>query len=532
MSNIGQLQEYSGSPRISGPTRLQAAIDIGTNSFHLIIAEVGEQGEFSIITSEKELVRLGESKGDIRHLSDAAMDRGIVALKRFRMLADSFGAEVHAVATSAVREAENGQKFVKRARKEAGVVVETIAGTEEARLIHLGVLQALPVFDKQVLVVDIGGGSTEVLIGKAGKTLGVRSMKIGHLRLTNRFFPEGKIEGNAVKRCRQHVRSFIAPSVNRLKPLGFDVAIGSSGTIGSLGDILRLEDQARSGSATLDNLIKAKQLRKAIDELASYKTASKRASIEGLTERRADVIIGGAILLDEIFRAFEIKDMRVSPFALREGVLLDRSSGVEGGQQRLLDLRRDSLERMMSTFENDRAHVTHATTLALSLFDDIAELHGYGSHERELLEAAGMLHNLGLFISHSAHHHHSEYIIRNTDLMVGFNQRETEIIAQTARYHRRSAPKPEHSRFAVLAEEEQLLIRWLAGILRIGIALDRTRCQLVKSLRATVKRSSIKIEIKPIKKAKSEDIEVELWTANARSSMLRSVSGRKITIDD
>lgn len=533
MTNPSQLQDTNGvsSPRITGRTKLQAAIDIGTNSFHLIIAEVGERGEFSIVTSEKELVRLGESKGDIRHLSDAAIERGITALKRFRTIADSFGAEIHAVATSAVREADNGNRFVKRARKEAGVNVEIIAGTEEARLIHLGVLQALPVFDKQVFVVDIGGGSTEVLIGKAGKTLGARSMKIGHLRVTNRFFPGGKIEGNAVKRCRQHVRSFIAPTVTKLKPLGFDVAIGCSGTIGSLGDILRLQQQALQGSAHLDNEIHAKALRKVVDELASHKTASRRARIEGLTERRADVIVGGAILLDELFRAFDIKSMLVSPFALREGVLLDRSSGVEGGSKRLADLRRDSLERMMVTFENDRMHVTHATELALQLFDDLSELHGYGAEERELLKAAGWLHNLGLYISHSAHHQHSEYIIRNTDLLLGFTQRETEIMAQTARYHRRSAPKREHTRFQALAGDEQQLIRWLASVLRVGIALDRTRSQLVRSLSANVKRKSIKISVKAAKGVKEDDLSVEIWTAQARASMLRDTSGKEINVE-
>lgn len=532
MTNTSLPPESNGvsSPRISGRTKLQAAIDIGTNSFHLIIAEVGERGEFSIVTSEKELVRLGESKGDIRHLSDAAIERGLTALKRFRTIADSFGAEIHAVATSAVREADNGNRFVKRARKEVGVKVEIIAGTEEARLIHLGVLQALPVFDKQVFVVDIGGGSTEVLIGKAGNTLGARSMKIGHLRLTNRFFPEGKIEGNAVKRCRQHVRSFIAPTVTKLKPLGFDVAIGCSGTIGSLGDILRLQQQAAKGSAHLDTEIHAKALRKIVDELASHKTASRRTRIAGLTERRADVIVGGAILLDELFRAFDIKSMLVSPFALREGVLLDRSSGVEGGKKRLSDLRRDSLERMMTIFENDRAHVTHATHLALQLFDDLADIHGYGEAERELLHGAGWLHNLGLFISHSAHHHHSEYIIGNTDLLLGFTQRETVIMAQTARYHRRSAPKSEHTRFKALADNEQQLIRWLASMLRVGIALDRTRCQLIKSLKANVKRSSIKISVKTAKGIKNSDAEVEIWTAQARSSMLSDTSGRQVTI--
>ncbi len=231
-----------------------AAIDIGTNSVHLLVAEVGDGGEFTVLTTDKETVRLGDSPGDIRLLTDDAINRGVRALERFKAIADSFDATLHAVATSAVREADNGSEFVARAAV-AGVVVDVIAGAEEARLIHLGILQALPVFDQQLLLVDIGGGSTEFLVGKSGRTLAARSMRIGHLRLTNRFFPDGIIDAASLTACRDYVRSFIVPAVNRLKPLGFQVAIGASGTAEAVGDMIRLREHGEAVGAGLDTVL-------------------------------------------------------------------------------------------------------------------------------------------------------------------------------------------------------------------------------------------------------------------------------------
>ena len=231
-----------------------AAIDIGTNSVHLLVAEVGQDGEFTVLTTDKETVRLGDGPGDIRLLSEDAISRGVAALRRFKAIADSFDATIYAVATSAVRESDNGHVFVERAAQ-AGVTVDVISGPEEARLIHLGVLQALPVFDQQLLMVDIGGGSTEFLIGKSGRSLGARSLRIGHLRLTNRFFPGGVITAESVAACRVYARSFIVPAVNALKRLGHQTAIGSSGTAEALGDMIRLRSHGESVGAGLDTVI-------------------------------------------------------------------------------------------------------------------------------------------------------------------------------------------------------------------------------------------------------------------------------------
>src|ERR671911_733238 len=185
-----------------------AAVDIGTNSIHLVVARVDAE-RFEVVDREREMVRLGSSARDMKRLTPAAMNRGIEVLSRFRQVAAIHGARLRAVATSAVREAENRATFIERARDEAGIDIEVISGFEEARLIHLGVLQAVPVFDRRVLLVDIGGGSTELLIGEKGETLAARSFKIGAVRLTDRFFPEGMATSKQVAACREYVRGIL-----------------------------------------------------------------------------------------------------------------------------------------------------------------------------------------------------------------------------------------------------------------------------------------------------------------------------------
>ena len=305
---------------------VHAAIDVGTNSFHLVVARVSPSGGLEILCRDKEVVRLGSGSGDMRHLTADAMDRGIGALSGFVKTAASYGADVRAVATSAVREAENRSEFLDRAAAEAGIEVEVISGTEEARLIHLGVVQALSVFDRQVLVIDIGGGSTELLIGRGTRPLAARSVKLGHIRLTDRFFPGGVVEPPAVADCRAYVRSLLTPVANDLRPLGFELAVGSSGTIAT---IARMVEHRRNGQGgRRDNrfsFVRA-ELDGVVAAVLSRPRPRSRRSIAGLDNRRADVIVAGALLLQGVFERFDLSSLTVSDYALREGVLLVRAT--------------------------------------------------------------------------------------------------------------------------------------------------------------------------------------------------------------
>jgi exopolyphosphatase/guanosine-5'-triphosphate,3'-diphosphate pyrophosphatase len=517
------------SAREEAPGDVHAAIDIGTNSIHMVVARIGPGGGLDVITREKESVRLGHGSGDMNELDADAVDRGIATLTRFRRLAESFDAKLRAVATSAVREAANRDEFIRRARDEAGIDVEVISGVEEARLIHLGVLQAVPVFDRQHLTVDIGGGSTEFVVAKSDQVHVARSVKLGAIRLTDRFFPEGTVRTRNVRDCRSYVDAYLAPLAHEIEPWGFDVAVGSSGTIVAIATMIE-HRRGRDPSRGVNNVaFSREELADVVEALVAARTPEMRlADVPGLDARRADIIVGGAILLEEIFDTLDITSMVVSEYALREGALLDLARQQnDDAFHHLSDIRRQGVQRVIELFERDRAHVEHSTDLALRLFDATRSIHGLGTGERDLLEAGGFLHNVGLFISHSAHHKHSYYVIRNSDQLVGFTDHEVEIMALVARYHRKSVPSARHTEFAALSEHDRRIVSLLAGMLRVGIALDRTHSHVVRDITCTVRLGTLAttVHLRP-----GAEATLELYTAAQRKDLLEATLGVPLTL--
>lgn len=511
-------------------SRTLAALDVGTNSFHLVVARVGEGMGFEVITTQKDLVRLGHGGGDMKQLSKDAIERGIAALGRMRRIADSHGAPLRAVATSAVREAANAAEFISRAHR-AGVQVEVISGVEEARLIHLGVLQAVPVYDKQVFLTDIGGGSTELLVGRRGETLAARSMKLGAVRLSDRFFPGEALHPSAVSSCRQHVRSALAVFEHEVEQIGYDVAVASSGTAEAIARLVHTN--LRKGAApprtfncyefTHDEVVATVKL------LSRATTLAARRAIPGMEASRADIIMAGSLILEGVGHAFGVRRWTFSDYALREGVLLDtlaRSAGATGPGHELRDVARRSVRQLAERCDENPAHSAHVARLATELFDATRKLHGLGDAERDYLEAAALLANVGLVISHSKHHLHSYYVIRNSEL-VGFTDPEIELIAQVARYHRKSAPKPSHPTYAALTREHQRVVAVLAAILRVAIGLDRTQEGRVEHVRVSRRGSRVTVQAVP---AGDADIDLELYAANERSPLLRDVLGREVKV--
>jgi exopolyphosphatase/guanosine-5'-triphosphate,3'-diphosphate pyrophosphatase len=511
-----------------------AAIDIGTNSVHLLVARPSGNNRFEVLDRDKEVVRLGSGSGDMKVLEPDAVDRGIAALRTFRRLADAHGAEVHAVATSAVREAENRDEFVRRAREEAGVEIEVITGVEEARLIHLGVLQAVPVFDQRVLVMDIGGGSTEFVIGQGGHVLDARSLKLGAIRITERFLAKEPVKRKAIDEARKYIRSYLSVIERMVRQHGpVEVAVGASGTILNVTEMARLH----AGDApvrTRSNLsFTAAELAGVVDRLTDAPTAAERLSVEGLDPKRADIILGGVLVLEQTFEVLGLDEMVVSDFALREGVLLDvlqRRHATSLGH--LADLRYESVLHLASLTPGEKAHGERVAELAVQLFDGTRSLHGIEDAYQELLEAAGLLCNVGLAVSHDRHHLHSHYLIRNTDLLTGFTAREVELVALIARYHRKSAPKPRHPEFAALDDADQQRVRVLAGLLRIAVGLDRSRDGVVKSV--SVERAGKQGDRKVLKlllDTGGNDAEVEVYAAEARTGLLEDALGVAVQLE-
>lgn len=531
---------------MSDTERPIAAIDVGTNSVHVVVARPVDGGTPEILAREKAVVRLGEGSqaaagdgsepehgisppgdSELKRLDPDAIDRAIAALDRFRRLAEAFEAEVVAVATSAVRESDNRDEFLRRAQQDAGVAVEVISGVEEARLIHLGAIGSVPAAGRRHIVIDIGGGSTEIAVGSGTTPLLMRSLKLGHIRLTDRFFCGGTIRSGQVKACRRWVKSLIAPVAHQINALGngkgppFDLAIGCSGTIQNLA--LMAAAQNGSTARTADNLTLARtDLDALVADLGQRPTPEDREGMAGLDPHRRDVIVAGAILLRQLCKALRIETMTVAAGALREGVVLDRiqrRAPHVDPLHHLSDLRRYSVISAARRFEEDLAHEQHTTDLALELFDQTAVLHGAGEFERDVLESAGMLHNVGRFVAHAAHHKHSYYLIRNSEHLAGFTQNEVELIAQVGRYHRRSEPSKDHPEFAALSAEDRSRVRLLGGVLRVACALDCTYRQAVLGVETRYEASALALTIIATTEP-GADTDLELYTARHRAGLL------------
>lgn len=303
-----------------------AAIDLGTNSFHLIVVRVNQENNFEIIDREKEVIRLGfNSTPDNQMIHDNAMERAIKTLRHFKKIADSYSAPIRAVATSAVREASNKNEFIKRALNEADIEVEIISGIEEARLIYLGALNALPIKDKITLCLDIGGGSTEFVVGQGGDILYADSVKVGAVRLARLFFPDFILTESAIERCREYVINEITDTIKETQKNNFTVCVGTSGTI--MAAALMIYNKKKSAAPPIQILnnytFTATELDDITQLVLNNKTLKTRRKIPGLDANRADIIPSGLIILHTIIDLLNIPTITVSGFSLREGVILD-----------------------------------------------------------------------------------------------------------------------------------------------------------------------------------------------------------------
>lgn len=458
-----------------------AAIDIGTNSIHMIVAQSDSDGQIQALDREQQSVRLGEGGDSFDLIQNDAADRAVATLKGFAQIAKSHNAMIYAVSTSAVREAKNQAEFVSRVKRDCGIKITVIPGQEEARLIYLGVLQNLPLFDKKILMIDIGGGSTEYLIGEKGIPEFIQSLKLGAIRTTERFFQNGDVNSKSINACRTFLQHRLESMKNQIPNFDFSTVVGSSGTIKT---ILELISRLIPSSNRASNLITSSDLENVIERLFSIKTAKDRMKTLSLPDKRADIITGGALILQESFHVLGIDQMVYSPFALREGVvyeILQRRNKKEDLNQ----IRKKSVLSLAKKFLNRNIpdETSRICELILLALHDIQKAHLV---DQDLLEYGAILHNIGLTISHAGHHKHSMYIIQNSDTLLGFSSREINFIAALSRYHRKTSPNKNHIEFTSFSVEDQERIRLFAGILRVAIGLSRTDQRLIKSVKAKI----------------------------------------------
>jgi len=506
-----------------------AAIDIGTNSIHMIVAQLGPDLSFDIVDREKDMVRLGAGGLDGRALGDTSMAAALETLARFRQLADSRGVDdLVATATSAVREAPNGGDFLKAVTARTGLQPRVISGQEEARLVHLAAVYGVDASSGTTVVVDIGGGSMEVTLGTATELHLARSFRLGVIRLNGRFVTTDPLSAQDERRLVKHIRTEAGEFLDQIRTAGFARLIATSGTSLCLGEIALRGRRLFDNDRIHNSRITARQLRRARQDVVS-RDMDRRLRLPGLDSRRADIIVAGALLLDTVVDRLGAEEVTLSDFALREGLVLDyieRNRWRITRADRIPDIRRRSVVELGERCRWHAAHVEHVARIALSLFDQTRGLHGLADREREWLEFAALLHDIGGHISYERHHQHSYYLIRNGGLR-GFEPEEVEAIALVARYHRRGRPRKSHRALSALREPVQRAVRVASALLRIAEALDRSHAQLVEGVEVLTRGNRLRI------RARSRGpIELERWAAGRQAKPLAKVLGKDVAIED
>jgi exopolyphosphatase / guanosine-5'-triphosphate,3'-diphosphate pyrophosphatase len=506
-----------------------AALDLGSNSFHLLVADVHVDGTFTAVAREKEMLRLGDDVGRHGAIPPATAERAIAAIRRLRALADALGArEVIAKATSAIRTAANGPEFIDRIEAETGVEVEVINGNEEARLVFAAVRASVVLEPAPALCIDIGGGSVEIMIGDAAGLRWATSLPLGVGRLTAdcvRTDPPSKADR---ERLAERIAAGIDPLVDEIEERAPRMAVGTSGT---LNDLVRMAVAARAGEAPLPAITNALRASRRDLELLharimSAKT-SERRRMPGLEEpKRAELLPAGSTLLVHALERFGLDGLTVSDWALREGIVLDavRSHDPTDWSDDPRALRRASVASLARRCNSDQTHTTHVAFLALRLFDNTRELHELGGHDREMLEFAALLHDIGQHVSRKGHHRHAAYLVEHGELR-GFEPAEVAFLAALVRHHRRGDPKGSEARFAALSAVDRVRLRKLAALLRVADGLDRGRRGGVEDIDVRVGKDLVVIRL-----VAGDDAELELWGARRRRELFEKVYGRELEL--
>jgi exopolyphosphatase / guanosine-5'-triphosphate,3'-diphosphate pyrophosphatase len=505
-----------------------AAIDIGTNSIHMIVVRVRPDLSFEVIDREKEMVRLGAGGLDGRSLTESAMTAALQTLAKFRRLGDAHKVdEIVAAATSAIREADNGGDFIAEVARRTGIQIKVISGNEEARLIHLAAVYGVHMGGSPAVVVDIGGGSTEITLGTASHLSHARSFKLGVIRLTERFVRTDPLSPRDERRLVKHINKDIGGYLDTISDKHFDRVIGTSGTVLSLGALALSEDGIVRDEALRNRRVSAKAIHRLRKRL-SGSDLEARLHMDGLDPRRADIAVAGSVLLDSVLRRLGAEDITLCDLALREGLVLDyihRNTATIRKIERYPDVRRRSIVELGERCGYAAAHARHVSQLALSVFDQTRAVHKLADREREWLEYGALLHDAGVHISYERHHRHSYYLIKNGELR-GFDPQEIEIIALLARYHRQATPKKAHEGYGELKGSLRKTVRTLAAMLRLAEGLDRSHAQIVSALDVVPRGDAYLIRLRA-----AGDAELELWAAHRHGAELARVLRRPLRFD-
>ena len=496
----------------------------------MLIVRLNPNQSYTVLRQDKEVVRLGEKEYENdRLLSQKAMDRAVLVCKNFVEVSLSFGSKhITAAATSATREAGNRDVFLRRLREESGIEVKVISGIEEARLVYLGISSGVHIGKEDCLFIDIGGGSTEIAIGNQYSHSFLDSIELGSIRLTSMFLKnkaEDPVNGKTYGKMKLYAKNMMLRSSEEVLNHRIKSVFGSSGTIVNLAEIAAKMNCTRITKRDLT--LKHKDLKKVITKLCSVSlTARKR--VPGINPDRADIIIGGAVILDTLMEEFGIVEIKPSERGLLHGMLMDDLSRRKGFSQfHEITVRDWSALQLGRSCNIREKHANRVASLSLQLFDSAKRigLHNLGEKERDLLKYAAFLHDVGDFISYTDHNLHSHYIIKNSELL-GFDQQEINSIAAIARYHTKKMPRRKDLEEKEFDEETQNKINILSGILRIAENLDRSHSgPITKARFANSGKKDVTLKVWAEK-----DCELERWGVESNKAAFEKTFKKRLSL--
>ncbi|MEQ9095609.1 MAG: Ppx/GppA phosphatase family protein [Phycisphaerales bacterium] len=551
---------------VDRPLRL-AAIDVGSNSIRLLIAERDDEGGYHVLDEEKVSPRLGHALAETGMIAPDRLEDAIGAVERMKQIALGYGvAEIRVIATSAVREAGNGHEFVAGVERLSNLKTEVIGHEDEGRLAHKSVAAAFDVRKLPFAVADIGGGSTEVVFSRSGAVEKVVGLKLGAVRVADMFGGARASEPHTFDEMRQYLKGAIEVAVGKM-PLKPKVLFGTGGTYSALASI-QMAREGTSAESVQGHRLTREQVTKTLTKLRS--ALEKGESVAGLNKDRYDIILPGAAIVEALMKTLKVDELVVHDRGIRDGLMLSMLEGHTAQSKgrgappaatptrATLGSRSESIRRFARKCRYHEAHSEHVTMLSLEIFDQLAQqlpeiarelARSHPSHPlavdhetamdaqgRGVLEASGVLHDIGYLVNHSKHHKHSYYIIANGELD-GFSPRERELIANVARYHRRSPPKNSHEPYAAMDNHDRKIVRRLAGILRVADGLDRTHTQVVDRVAVTIEaRASDGHPADHPNTAvftveSPSDVSTDVWGAQRKSELFCSAFGLRTAFE-
>ena len=529
-------QNNGASQAVNADQRRIAAIDIGTNSFHLLVAAVDPKlRTFRIIQAEKATTRLGERDPETGELTEAAMQRGLDTLRQFRDLAASHRVEqIVTAATSAVREAPNGRDFLQTILDDLGMEVDLVSGPEEARLIYLGVLSGMPFGDRPHLLLDIGGGSTELILADGRDARALTSTRVGAVRLQRDFVRDDPMPPQRRSFLQAFIQGSLEPAVDkvrrRIKPGETPVLVATSGTAMAIGSLAASEEQ-RPPRKLHGYRVTRQSLNQVVDRLITM-TPAQRRELAPINDRRAEIIVPGALILQTTMKMLGVEEFVLSERALREGLIVDwmlRQGLLEDRFSFQSSIRQRTVLHQVQRFAVNQSRAERVASHALSLYDATrGVMHDDSGEGRELLWAAAMLHTCGQHINISAYHKHTWYLIRHGELL-GYSEAEHLMVAAIARYHRRSLPKKRHESWQLVAtRDNRRCVHQMALLLRLAAALDRRPEPVISALRIHAVKGSLDLEIVP--ERVNQNVSLEQWSLEGCAEVVKEAVGVNLRV--